>query len=102
MQMMTTHAPNGSIKAHNLKEHQRWLRAGEILSGIDVLHIAHDLQKFVLVEELLIKKLQLSVNSQLEVEVKVCSFINEQIIFSLLSDDVILVCHLLTCKPSNN
>ena len=70
---MTTHAQNGSIKTHNLEEHQRRLRAADILACIDVLHTAHDRQELVLAEALLIKKLQPSINSQREGEVRVLS-----------------------------
>ena len=49
-QRMTTHAQNGSIKSHNLEEHQRRLRAADILACIDVLHTAHDRQELVLAE----------------------------------------------------
>ena len=72
-QRMTTHAQNGSIKTHNLDEHQRRLRAADILACIDVLHSAHDRQELVLAEALLIKKLQPSINSQREGEVRVLS-----------------------------
>ena len=70
---MTTHAQNGSIKNHNHDKHQRRLRASEILLDVDVLHSAHDRQELVLAEALLIKKLQPTINSQREGEVRVLS-----------------------------
>ena len=72
-QRMTTHAQNGSIKNHNHDKHQRRLRASEILLDVDVLHSAHDRQELVLAEALLIKKLQPTINSQREGEVRVLS-----------------------------
>ena len=72
-QRMTTHAQNGSIRNHNQDKHQRRLRAAEILLDVDVLHSAHDRQELVLAEALLIKKLQPTINSQREGEVRVLS-----------------------------
>ena len=51
----------------------RRLRAADILACVDVLHTAHDRQELVLAEALLIKKLQPSINSQREGEVRVLS-----------------------------
>ena len=69
-QRKTTHAQNGSIE-----KYQGRLRASEILLNVNVLHSAHDSQELVLAEALLIKKLQLTINSQMEGKVRVLSIL---------------------------
>ena len=61
------------MKKRHLNKHQRRLNASEFLLDVDVLHSAHDRQKLVLAEALLIKMLQPTINSQKEGEVRVLS-----------------------------